>query len=655
MHPLSLLLSAALLAGYGDATAAAATRDTLGTAVVTAARPAAALTTTTPQQRLDSAALLRRGVTDMGDALRRLAGVTVRDYGGAGGLKSVSVRGLGAAHTAVTLDGLPLSEVRGGQSDLGRYVPEQWSSLTLEVADAADLLTPVRTLAAARVALQSALPDSGRHLSATLSGGSFTTLAPRLAASTAVGRHAAIGGSARFYFGENDYPFTLYNGVATTEERRRNSRMQTWQAELNAAGQQEGHRWNAKAYYYNNRRQLPGAVVLYTTDAHERMAEQQALAQGGWRYTRGALEVMAAAKYDRRDDHYRNRDAQYPGGLYREDYRQQEAYATAGAAYRRGALAAAYAVDLQWLHLATPQQAVTPQRWVTLQSLSLRYRQRRFQATGRLLLHLATDRRDAATDHTRRLTPSLTAAWTLYDRRRLRLMGRCHYQMLFRQPTFSEAYYYHLGSTTLRPETTQQVGLGLTALLRATAEWRPTVSLTVDAYGNRVAQRIVSIPYNLFIWQTTNRGQVRTTGVDATLDATLTPRHGHRVTLSGSYTLLDARDRTLRGSAGYGAQLAYTPRHSGSLAVGWENVLCLLTLHATFAGERWATNEHLATTRLAGYGELGLTLYREVTLRRHTRLSLRGDGLNLLDKQYALIRRYPMPGRAWRLTVGVKW
>ena len=87
-------------------TIANVTPDSLGTAEVIAPKRVAGIVTPVPVQRLDSAALFKRGITDMADALRRFSGVNLRDYGGAGGLKTVSVRGLGAAHTAVAYDGL---------------------------------------------------------------------------------------------------------------------------------------------------------------------------------------------------------------------------------------------------------------------------------------------------------------------------------------------------------------------------------------------------------------------------------------------------------------------------------------------------------------------------------------------------------------------
>ena len=59
-----------------------------------------------PLQHLSAQEIERLGVTNVGDAMKHLSGVTVKDYGGIGGLKTVSIRGMGAQHTAVFYDGV---------------------------------------------------------------------------------------------------------------------------------------------------------------------------------------------------------------------------------------------------------------------------------------------------------------------------------------------------------------------------------------------------------------------------------------------------------------------------------------------------------------------------------------------------------------------
>lgn len=612
-----------------------------------------------PHHTLDSTALLRRGVTDTGDALRRLPGVNLRDYGGAGGLKTVSVRGLGAAHTVVSYDGLPVGAARQGETDLGRFDADHLASVTLRVADDGRLLTPVRTLGAAVVELRGPAPDAvphGLHGRASLTAAAFGTAKPALLLTLGASPRTTLTAAADFHYGRNDYPFRLRNGILETRERRTNSRMQAWRAELGAMHRtRRGGSWRSKLYFYDNRRRLPGAVKLYTDDASEHLAERQVAAQTAWRQRVGrGWEVMAAGKYATDRSRYVDRGDEWPGGALVQRYRSHEAYATAGAALSRGPWQAALATDYTFERLRSNldgTRRVERHSWQP--ALSLRYAAGGFAATVRLLgaafvNHAAAGQKAAR--NARRLSPSLSLAWRP---RRGGLVVRAYYKELFRTASFTECYYYHYGSQDLRPETTRQIGAGLT-WTHGTADGPLSLRLVADGYLNRVADRITGIPVNLFIWQTFNMGRVRIGGADASLDATWRPARGHALYLAVGYTLQRGSDRTDPASASYGKQPAYMPVHSGSASLAWENPWFGLVVHATAASARWATNEHVATTRLPGYVEAGAAVYRTLHAGRF-RIDLRADLVNAFDKQYEIIRRYPMPGRAWKLSATIGW
>ena len=88
---------------------------------VRAKKTRSALSSVTPVQTITSSELQLLGITSVGDAAKRMAGVQVRDYGGIGGLQTVSVRSLGACHTAVSYDGIVVSNMQAGQIDVSRY------------------------------------------------------------------------------------------------------------------------------------------------------------------------------------------------------------------------------------------------------------------------------------------------------------------------------------------------------------------------------------------------------------------------------------------------------------------------------------------------------------------------------------------------------
>jgi len=614
----------------------------------------------TPVQQLDTLSLLRRGVTDMSGALRQFAGVNLRDYGGAGGLKTVSVRGLGAAHTAVTLDGLPVNDTQQGQIDLGRFSLGSLSSLSLSTLDSPQLLCPVRTLAAAVVGLRSFQPDTLRRSMqghAALRQAAFHTYATSLQLDHGLGRRTWLGGAAEWFWAKNDYPFTVENGVATAHLHRTNSRMQKYNFQLNLLSNLRGGSLEAKAYFYHNHRRLPGQVVYYVNENNERLTEQNAFAQLRYVQQRGRWRWMAAAKWDWQKSFYHNFSAQYPGGLLSQHYWQREAYATSGVAYQFApALRIAYASDYAYASLNSNLQtdhAVSRHTW--LQALSLRFEKNRWQCTARATMTLLKNRSkggETATNYTH-ITPTLTLAYlALTGKTSLRL--RAGYKESFRAPTFTENYYYHLGSVTLRPELARQLSAGITLQVRPAA-WFPLVLLTLDGYKNKVRDRIVSIPKRLYVWQTVNLGDVRGAGIDLATEMHFQPAPKHLLVLTGNYSWQRARNYADPALSTYKKQLAYTPLHSGTASLAWESPWLSGSISLTASDSRWCTNEHSPTTRLDAWTEWGFSLWRNFALGRKCALSLRANLQNVFDERYEVIGRYPMPGRAYQVEASLKF
>ena len=88
---------------------------------VTARRSPNKVTSAVPIQTMSRQDISQLGIQSMADAVRRFAGANVKDYGGIGGLKTVSIRNMGAAHTAVSYDGVAVSNCQAGQIDIGRF------------------------------------------------------------------------------------------------------------------------------------------------------------------------------------------------------------------------------------------------------------------------------------------------------------------------------------------------------------------------------------------------------------------------------------------------------------------------------------------------------------------------------------------------------
>ena len=609
---------------------------------------------TAPKYTLSTENMARLGITDIGHALRRLPGVMLRDYGGAGGLKTVSVRGFGAQHTAVVYDGVALSDCQTGQIDVSRYTLNDVSALSLVVGDNDDIFMPAKHAAsAASLYINTGQLPSGDmavHATAQLKTGSWSYVNPFLRLEQNLSEKVGFSLVGDYIYTENDYPYSIMNVTEKVRDRRNHNRMNSGHAEANVIYKPSAeHLLSLKAYYYDNSRQLPGMVHYYVNDSREHLRDQNAFAQLNWRGTlTEKLHMAATGKFNYTMTDYK--DPSYPANVKDHQYWQREAYATASLLYTPAMhWLMDYSADYTYNNLSGSDVSTyrDPLRHTILQSLTAKYAMERFTAVGRLLhsLYLNGARRGTAAKDVRHLSPSVSLNWQLLDGEKL--YARASYKDIFRSPSFNELYYEHYGSTDLKPERTNQLNLGVT--------WQheygrlSSFTLTVDGYYNKVKDKIIAVPYNMFIWTNINMGRVKTVGMDATANVTHHLGKRHTLVLNGNYTLQKVRNNT-DGDVHKGKQIAYTPEHSGGCSMAWENPWLNVSGNVIFASSRWANNEHYTGTMLKGYSDFGMTLYREMRCGKSS-LDLRFDVKNVFNKQYEIVRFYPMPGRSWQLTV----
>ena len=628
------------------------------------------LTSTAPLPLLDRRDMLSMGITDMADALHRLPGITLRDYGGAGGMKTVSVRGFGAKHTGVSYDGVMLSECQSGEIDLSRYSLDNVEGLSLTIGDNDDIFIPARQSSTPAVlnieTLRMRTDDIRPHLTAQVKQGSFGLISPFVRYEQNLSNRFAFSLVGEYTYADNDYPYSIQNGNETVSDRRSNSRMNSWHGELNFLYQTNRvSRLSGKLYYYDNDRQLPGQVHYYTNLSGEALRDRNAFGQLLYQ-TRwdDKLSLKWLAKYNWAESVYRDRMMQ--GGVNDASYWQREVYSSAVLLYtpdERWAMD--YSMDYAFNNLNGSSWRTLvgkPYRHTMLQSATAKYQSRRLKVIVRLLLSLylngqsempATTRQDVqqnSADNMQRLSPSLSVSYKLLADQDLYV--RASYKNIFRSPTFNESYYYHYGSTNLKPESTDQLNVGVT--YTAPLSRRNMLTVTLDGYYNHVKDMIVAVPQNMFVWTCVNLDKVRSYGLDATMRASRQVAEGHQVAVAGSYSYQRVEDRNNPDATTYGYQVAYMPRHQGSLSVSYENPWVNVSLHGTSVSSRWPNNNHYEGTLIAGYTDCGATLWRQFRWHRH-QLEARFDLKNVFDKQYEIVANYPMPGRNYQISINYKF
>lgn len=618
-----------------------------------------------PYSEINASDILTRGVSDISDAMRRLPGVNLRDYGGAGGLKTVSVRGLGAQHTTVVYDGAPVTDLRNGAVDLSRYSLDNLNSIGLAAGDSDDIFMAARAAASSSSLYITSLQpkvviDRNLSLKAQMRFGSFGMYNPYLRVVKGLSEKFSLAGTAEFHHARNDYPFTLTNGIYKTKEHRQNSQMNSAHAEINTLWKPNpSSSLSSKIYFYNNARHLPGPVIYYVADNNERLQERDFFAQTscGTRLS-SKLSLKATGRFDWSSSDYRDINGIYPGGRLHQYYIQRETYASASLLYLPvQSLSLSYAADWTWNNLTSNQPLdIEPFRNSLIQSLAAKYQLRKLDIVVRAIhsLYLNSARSGQAAPDASRLSPAVALSFKPFEDKEIRV--RASYKNIFRMPTFTELYYAHYGTLNLDPEDTDQFNLGLTwrsENTNVTERGEVTFNATFDGYLNFVKNKIVAIPYNMYLYTMTNLGRVSVYGIDAAADCRVGIARGQSLEGALSYSYTRAMPRISRDRADWMKQLAYTPLNSGSLSLSWLNPWVNLSAHGVASGARYTTNDNISSSRIRGYVDCGFSIFRDFTLRR-TSLQLRADMLNAFNRQYEIIARYPMPGRSWRLSLSIE-
>ena len=623
---------------------------------VTARRMPAKITSTTSVQVFGKEDLKNLGLQNMGDAVKRFAGTNVRDYGGIGGLKTVSVRNLGAAHTAVSYDGVAISNTQAGQIDIGRFSLDNVSTLSLAIGHDDNLLQSARLFASAGVLnIETEKPhfENGKrhHTQVQMRGGSFGYLTPAIRHWQALGERTKLSVEGNYLHAEGEYPFTLKNGTLVTEQKRINSDVESYQGEVNLFHTfKDESELSAKAYYYNSKRGLPGAVILYNSESDERLWDENFFAQAKYKKAFSPQwTLQAQGKYNYSWNKYEDTGVEYTGGKQTDTNRQTEYYLSASALYKpTSAWSFSLSQDgfINRLH-TNGANSPEPVRYTSLTALNARYQSGQLKASGSVVATYITEEVKAGNtpEDRRRLSPTLSLSWQPWEGEQL--FVRALYKNTFRVPTFSDLYYLRVGNTSLKPEKATEYTVGLT--------WSGTpfsftdfVSLTVDGYYNEVNDKIIAFP-STYVWKMQNYGKVHITGIDATLATAIPLGKSVNLNLSGNYSWQKALDVTNPEAKNYKHQLPYTPEHNGNVSATLEMPWVNVGYTVTMVSKRYFLAQNIEANRIDGYSEHTATLWREFKLGK-CGLRLQAEIINLTDAQYDVIKYYPMPGRSWRLT-----
>lgn len=632
-----------------------------------------------PAQKMDGEQLQRLNSFSVADAVRYFSGVQIKDYGGVGGIKTVDIRSMGTNHMGVFYDGIQLGNAQNGQIDLGKFSLDNIEEVSLYNGQKSDIFQPAKDFGAAgTIYLRTRTPkfenNKRTNVKVLFRTGSFGLVNPSILLEQKLSDNLSAAINAEYIDANGKYKFrykkVFSDGTLAwdTTATRQNGDVYSLRVEGGLYGKMKGGKWNAKAYYYDSERGIPGAIVNNVWKTSQRQWDRNFFAQGSFQKRIGSrYELLLSAKYAIDKMRYLNPDTTL---MYLDNkFTQQEVYVSAANKFKLlKDWELNLSVDYTWNTLdASLTNFVYPKRHSVLVALATAYKWRGWKAQASVLGTFVQDCSTATSGTgsvTKRIksfdefTPAVFVSYKPVET--FPLNFRAFYKRIFRMPTFNDLYYTDIGNANLEPEYVNQYNLGLQYQSALDCGVLTGLSMRADAYYNYVTDKIISVPKGTgqYRWMMMNIGKVKIRGIDVNAQARFTFPYNIEVDANLSYTYQRAQDYTdptdnEPGAGTYKGQISYIPWHNGSVVIHgtWKKVE--LNYSFIYVGERYHNSSNIRANYEQPWYTHDLSAGYSFNIGK-VNMKISAEVNNLFNQYYDVIVNYPMPGRNYKAILKIE-
>lgn len=609
---------------------------------------------TVPAFQLSKRQIENLSSNSIAEALQYIPGILVKDYGGIGGLKTISVRSLGAAHNTIFYNGLPLMNSQNSSIDLGKISIENIDKINFYQSQPVNILLPAKAFSSGSITeIKTAGFDSTIKTKSVFgfTAGSFNTLGFMVAGKYLITKKLQLNVLAQTINSRGNYYFDSYE-VGGKKQRRINSDVKSQQLEIDLSTANE---MNFKLFFYHSERGIPGSVILYNSISRQRSDDIIFFIQGFKKLnisTKDQILLSGKLGYDITD--YTDPDYPNSAGGLRNTFHQQQGYFSI--AYTRkvsSKLKFAYASDLGIEKLFRTDvfdaNFKDPLRFTYLNNLTMVLNLKNFEFRGNLLSSIYKDKLKGSQGgpSVSRITPAFSAIYNIGP-----ASIRFFYKDIFRVPNFNDLYFTNVGNANLKPENVKSYNLGFT-LNHTSSGIINNVEFSADAFINNVTDKIVAVPrQNLFQWTMLNIGKAEIKGIDNGLRLRFKRINSLDINLMASYSFQQAIDKSDKSSSLYNTQLPYVPMHSGSAGILLTMKKLSVGYNLLFSGNRYRLGTPSRENLVEGFGIQDIFLGYSLTVKR-AESKIQFSINNIANKNYEVVRYYPMPGINFRLRLTV--
>jgi outer membrane cobalamin receptor len=213
----------------------------------------------------------------------------------------------------------------------------------------------------------------------------------------------------------------------------------------------------------------------------------------------------------------------------------------------------------------------------------------------------------------------------------------------FRIPTFNDLYYPNYSNSHLAPERSTAFDAGIVGSLERSG--RQVLEITYFDINtlDKIALDANWLPYN--IGKTKNSGlEIRYNyhSLDGMVDAYF------------GFTFIDAvkKDRQSATDSTYGRRLPYVPKSMGTFGVSFETEIGRININQTITSLRYTNSDN--NISLSAYALTDVNFMKKISIP-YIQLEMRCAVSNVFDVDYQAVEGYPMPGRAYKVSMCVAY
>jgi len=585
---------------------------------------------------------------DLGELLLKLPGVNVKSYGGLGGLKTVSIRGLGGQHTNFVFDGFSQTQTQTGQVNLGQIQLDNVEAVVVQRGGSSELEVPVSAqLSGNAIILESFLattPKQKIQFKTNEKIGSFGQIETYNALKVG-GEKLFVGGFIKFRQAEGDYPFRNKNYKTIYSGRRHNNDFKDQNAGLNLQyNPSDKHQFNVFGTYLKTAQGVPGAIVLYNDFSVQRLDTDNAQLKIDYRLKGQKMKLRIHYLTMRDSLFYFDPAYLNNKGVLLSDYTNNvhDAGISTGLILSKKL---AFNAGIQTLYSTLTSGEflyATPKRQHFLSFAKASYEQGKWNVVGQIGWQYVDEQNEtgAKAKNLSRANPYVEVKYHLSEK----ILLMTYYRNSFRMPNFNELYYNNIGNSNLNPEDAHQLAFSSSL----TFIDRPSfyAGCQLGAYYHMIDNMILTIPTkNLFVWSIQNVGKNEVRGADAigSISWKISPQWN--VQLVGNYTFQQSLNVSDKKSPSYRHQVAYHPVHvfNGDITLQFNQTGMRFSLFG--CSERYMLNQNIPANRMDGFMTMDWSIFHRLELASKHAISFQFVLKNIADESYSFVRSFIMPHR----------